>query len=1214
MIKFFVCFLISMICIAVTASSIEVNDMIQGFRTNPGLYYQPIVDYAQSGHLSEVLHTLPAGDEFAPILMEIKEWAHERCRAEGRDYKAVAEALNQRRWDAQQITDLDVQIKSENKLNPERKSAPGSFALETVAITISQTEEDLFNNFFSPSTIFRKTMVPSIGLIRKADFDETSGNQTELAAYNKALTLLFNNKNYLSAYNEFNKYLTTYPNGAYKENAIFLKAYCPFYLNNSSCEILIQQYATDYPTGEFKNHAVYVKAINEYKMEKYSASYQTFSNLYGLNIVLFKEESVFFKAASKFLTGDYQQALVLAADYTAEYQNYADSADFIKHLVRYSRKDYAALLSDLIFITYSDNVTEIYRHAVCGFCHRYIKNFKESNLEFSFLLQSSDLYLQEAGKFEIQFNLFQSGEFDASVAIYNKIQANGGFQPIGKYVLAFTYLARLYDNSDNYWTLADNYFLVAARALTQQPYMDWAEFRSRMMSCFAYPPNRADMTPHLLKIRDRNPGTELGELASLFALISMYRYAGWYNFTDFDAAYAYFLENYSASQYKPVAIAVKALFGIGKNNMNYAEACFTELVYKYPGTIYERDARYYLIELYNDNSQWQKQAANMEAFLVKFGQDLADPSFMMERLIDLYIINLSNPGRAVYWAGQAIELTDNLDRKSMLISKRADCNYQLGETELARADYQWMIDSGSPEAKAKGCFGLARCHLDHKEYLQALPLLQQLEQINSYKLDYAVFYQGVCHETLGDYQKASFFYNRLKTQCSSSTYVKEADERLTCLSIGPITGFTGTYNKNYNQIELKWTRPSQYSLLTGYNLFRKCLSDQGFTLLCRIKYNSTDYYNDSAIATGLTYVYCLSGITKFGSETPKSQTVEILVDSVPTAPTNLTYVAQLNQIQLTWSTVTKHESRYVNYRVFTRVAAESGWSKLADTYSNTYFTDTSAKIAGKTYQYLVRAYDSDSGIESKDSNIVSFTCNWLNPPTITLIENDAGTGSMFLSYQSKTGIREARVFMLNTSEASVVPSTLSYRYTYGVWESDGNIIDPENTVPNATALGDSDVSSYWEITFTKTSLVTKIIADTRYAVEDELSFVTKSYYLYIDGNYTVGTTQGVGNYLIEYQGKIGYNSKLKLYSSTQYASGGATEGQRRASLMRFYALSPKLEPVSVNEFVKYDTTAITRFEWKEDYAGKSFIATFVDENGLETTISNIYKAPQGGVQ
>ncbi|MDD5091960.1 MAG: hypothetical protein PHQ23_13720 [Candidatus Wallbacteria bacterium] len=83
MIKLFVCFLILAVCGLVSSGSTGVRQLVKGYRANPGLYYHALVDAAQSGHLSEVLRTLPAGDESAPILMEIKEWLYSECAGSG---------------------------------------------------------------------------------------------------------------------------------------------------------------------------------------------------------------------------------------------------------------------------------------------------------------------------------------------------------------------------------------------------------------------------------------------------------------------------------------------------------------------------------------------------------------------------------------------------------------------------------------------------------------------------------------------------------------------------------------------------------------------------------------------------------------------------------------------------------------------------------------------------------------------------------------------------------------------------------------------------------------------------------------------------------------------------------------------------------------------------------------------------------------------------
>ncbi|MDD5092538.1 MAG: outer membrane protein assembly factor BamD [Candidatus Wallbacteria bacterium] len=278
--KFFIWIFVSIFCVAASAGSLEVKDMVRGFRTTPGLYYQQIVDYAQSGHLTEVLMNLPVGDEFAPVLMEIKEWLYSECTGSGISFVEAVDAVNRRDCDNGVIRRIDNRNRA--KSAPVVRAVPqnptGPFGLQYMASDLYEEEEAMLNGLFSPVTVFERDLPPDPWLMKR-DYYAVAGTGDEYTLFNQGLDQLYVQKSFQNACNTFTVYAANYPAGVCREQAALLAAFSSFHYDADTALVKVDGYLTQYPSGRFVKHGRFLKAIVLYKTARYAAAAALFGEL-----------------------------------------------------------------------------------------------------------------------------------------------------------------------------------------------------------------------------------------------------------------------------------------------------------------------------------------------------------------------------------------------------------------------------------------------------------------------------------------------------------------------------------------------------------------------------------------------------------------------------------------------------------------------------------------------------------------------------------------------------------------------------------------------------------------------------------------------------------------------------------------------------------------------------------------------------------------------
>ena len=146
-----------------------------------------------------------------------------------------------------------------------------------------------------------------------------------------------------------------------------------------------------------------------------------------------------------------------------------------------------------------------------------------------------------------------------------------------------------------------------------------------------------------------------------------------------------------------------------------------------------------------------------------------------------------------------------------------------------------------------------------------------------------------------------------------------------------------------NGVKIKW---SKVSGATSYTVYRKT-SSNSWKKLGTTKSLS---YTDKTAKSGTTYKYTVSAKNKAGSGAYDKTGLSIYYLAAPT----VTVSNSSNGIKVNWSKI-KGAKGYVVYR---KLSSDSKWTKLKKINGNTKvsFADESV-LSGKTYQYMVKAYN-----------------------------------------------------------------------------------------------------------------------------------------------------------------------------------------------------------------------------------------------------------------
>lgn len=167
------------------------------------------------------------------------------------------------------------------------------------------------------------------------------------------------------------------------------------------------------------------------------------------------------------------------------------------------------------------------------------------------------------------------------------------------------------------------------------------------------------------------------------------------------------------------------------------------------------------------------------------------------------------------------------------------------------------------------------------------------------------------------------------------------------------------------QINLAWNDTSLNE--TGFKIFRKTGSDGIWTLVTTASQNVTTYQN-TGLSAGTTYYYYIVSTNNAGDSDPSAEVMATTL-TLPSAPTSLkATTVSTTQINLSWTDASNNES---GFRIRRRSTTTGSWTVIASVGQNVTSYQNAGLTAGRTYYYVVTAYNSSG--ESVLSNQVSAT-------------------------------------------------------------------------------------------------------------------------------------------------------------------------------------------------------------------------------------------------
>ena len=268
----------------------------------------------------------------------------------------------------------------------------------------------------------------------------------------------------------------------------------------------------------------------------------------------------------------------------------------------------------------------------------------------------------------------------------------------------------------------------------------------------------------------------------------------------------------------------------------------------------------------------------------------------------------------------------------------------------------------------------------------------------------------------------------------------------------------------------------------SYNVYKKAESDSEYTLVKNItaeeKKESTTL--PFTVVAGEQYKYYVTAILKDGTETPKSNVVDVdgrnPDDVIPTAPQNVVCnVSESANMQISWD-ATDNAVKYIVYRS-DRAEGTKGYkeyTKVAEVNgkANTTFTDTDEDVtANIKWYYKVQAFSTKGGSELSDACETEITTTLTRTKAETL--TDRALVAINLAGDDGTGVDENGKEGVNVSSADS-GVYLSWRtfeadpedVTYTLYKNDkklvsgltvGNYIDSDGTAEDVyKVVGSSD--------------------------------------------------------------------------------------------------------------------------------------------------------------
>jgi hypothetical protein len=164
-------------------------------------------------------------------------------------------------------------------------------------------------------------------------------------------------------------------------------------------------------------------------------------------------------------------------------------------------------------------------------------------------------------------------------------------------------------------------------------------------------------------------------------------------------------------------------------------------------------------------------------------------------------------------------------------------------------------------------------------------------------------------------------------------------------------------------IDLEW---DEVPVANGYSVERKTEeSQQGWLTIVKVQEDVTDY-TDDGLAAATTYFYRVSALTDDGTAPPSDVVSATTPIAVPAA-TNVTAVATLDTIALTWTDVDDE----TGYRVERSLDGATDWIGIATTGQDVTTYVNATLSPGTTYYYRIVA--TNAGGDSAPSNIASAT-------------------------------------------------------------------------------------------------------------------------------------------------------------------------------------------------------------------------------------------------
>lgn len=151
-----------------------------------------------------------------------------------------------------------------------------------------------------------------------------------------------------------------------------------------------------------------------------------------------------------------------------------------------------------------------------------------------------------------------------------------------------------------------------------------------------------------------------------------------------------------------------------------------------------------------------------------------------------------------------------------------------------------------------------------------------------------------------------------------------------------------------NGIRLQWNASND---VTGFNIYRRT-SDTSFVLLNSTPINVREFL-DTTVRRDVEYFYYVTAITRDGSETRSSNTINVTLSSAVQRVTDFRLVLSNNSVELSWDPALNA----THYRIFRSTQEGSGFTEIQRT-NRTTFIDSNVQ-PGTTYFYYIVAEGAD---------------------------------------------------------------------------------------------------------------------------------------------------------------------------------------------------------------------------------------------------------------